>query len=156
MMHDDEQPRLPQNVYFQFFNEIGIISQLGSAFMEALLPPGFLISHFSVLNHLTRVCDGRTPLEIARAFQVPKTTMTHTLSGLERHGLVQLRPNPKDGRSKQVWLTDAGRQFHLEAIRNLDPQFAKLNEAFRPDEIAGILPLLVRIREYLDAMRNGE
>ncbi|MEZ5791707.1 MAG: hypothetical protein R3D34_13310 [Nitratireductor sp.] len=71
-----------QKVYFQFFNEIGIISQLGSAIMEALLPPGFLISHFSVLNHLTRVCDGRTPLEIARAFQVPKTTMTHTLSGL--------------------------------------------------------------------------
>jgi hypothetical protein len=36
--------------------------------------------HFSVLNHLMRVEDGRTPLELARAFQVPKTTLS-TLAG---------------------------------------------------------------------------
>ena len=75
-------------LYFVFFNEIGIIEQLIRALLEAKLPKGFLISHFSVLNHLIRVKDGQTPLVISRAFQVPKTTMTHTLSILERHALI--------------------------------------------------------------------
>ena len=63
-------------LYFVFFNEIGIIEQLIRNLLEKKLPKGFLISHFSVLNHLIRVKDGQTPLVIARAFQVPKTTMT--------------------------------------------------------------------------------
>ena len=85
--------------YFQLFNEIGIVEQLARAMFEARLPDGMLVTHFSVLNHLVRVGDGRTPLALARAFQTPKTSMTHTLAGLERHGMVDMRPNPKDNRS---------------------------------------------------------
>ncbi len=70
---------------FALFNEIGIINQLAAALFESRLPPGVLVSHFSVLNHLIRVRDGATPLQLANAFQVPKTTMTHTLAGLETH-----------------------------------------------------------------------
>ena len=56
---------------FQLFNEIGIINQLGRSFLEERLPRGVLTTHFSVLGHLIRVKDGRTPMELARAFQVP-------------------------------------------------------------------------------------
>ena len=98
-------------ILFRFFNEIGIIEQLSRAQLEARLPDGMIAPHFAVLNHLTRVRDGQTPLALARAFQVPKTTMTHTLKGLEQHRLVEMRPNPEDGRSKRVWLTDQGRQY---------------------------------------------
>ncbi len=59
---------------------------------EARLPKGMLVSHFSVLNHLIRMADGRTPLELARAFQVAKTIVTHTLTTLEKHGLIEVRP----------------------------------------------------------------
>jgi hypothetical protein len=62
-------------LYFRLFNEIGIIEQLSRARFEARLPQGAPCPHFSVLNHLMRVEDGRTPLELARAFQVPKTTL---------------------------------------------------------------------------------
>ena len=79
------------SLYFSLFNEIGIIEQLGRALFESQLPDGFLMSHFSVLNHLIRVQDGQTPLKLAQAFQLPKTTMTHTLSVLEKHGLRNLR-----------------------------------------------------------------
>jgi hypothetical protein len=63
-------------LYFRLFNEIGIIEQLSRARFEARLPKGVLVPHFTVLNHLMRVEDGRTPLELARAFQVPKTTLS--------------------------------------------------------------------------------
>ena len=139
---------------FGFFNEIGIISQLSRALFEARLPDGVTVAHFSVLNHLVRVEDGRTPLEIARAFQVPKTTMTHTLAGLEARGLVAMKPNPRDGRSKCVWLTDAGRSFRDRAqhdlVADLQPLAAKLDLA----EMMAIVPALERVRKVLDENRD--
>ena len=78
-------------IFFEVFNEIAIIEQLSRAILEARLPHGLIAPHFTVLNHLTRVGDGRTPIQMARAFQVPKTSMTHTIKGLEGHALVDTR-----------------------------------------------------------------
>jgi hypothetical protein len=52
----------PEDTYGAFFLEVGILSQLSRAMFEARLPPGFALPHFTVLNHLVRVKDGRTPL----------------------------------------------------------------------------------------------
>ena len=139
---------------FAFFNEVGIIEQLSRAMFEARLPDGLIVPHFAVINHLMRLGDGRTPLAIARAFQVPKTSMTHTLAGLEKHGFVRTAPNPDDGRSKCVFLTDAGRAFHGEAIGALAPDIAEMLESIPAEDIRAALPLLVRVREYLDNNRG--
>jgi DNA-binding MarR family transcriptional regulator len=140
--------------YFTFFNEVGIIDQIGRAFLEARLPEGLIAPHFAVVNHLIRVSDGQTPLVLARAFQVPKTTMTHTLAGLERHGLVEMRPNPDDGRSKRIWLTVAGRRFHDAAIADMGPLFAELAQEVPPEAIATALPVLSQVRRVIDRMRD--
>ena len=142
------------SIFFEVFNEIGIIEQLSRAYLEARLPHGLIAPHFGVLNHLTRVSDGRTPIEIARAFQVPKTTMTHTLKGLEQHGLVDMRPNPEDGRSKRVWLTDKGRAVRDGTIAALGPDFIKLAQEFDVARLVEIRPVLTELREYLDAARD--
>ncbi|MGV2976269.1 MarR family winged helix-turn-helix transcriptional regulator [Roseibium alexandrii] len=143
-----------RHTLFSFFNEIGIIAQLSRAAMEARLPKGLTLPHFSVINHLIRVKDGQTPLALAKAFQVPKTTMTHTLSGLLDHGFVDMRPNPKDGRSKTVWLTEAGRQFRETAIRSIDPDMSAIKSAIPEEKIAEILPLLAEVRIFMDAYRD--
>lgn len=141
-------------IYFGLFNEIAIIAQLSGSLLERRLPDGFLVSHFAVLNHLVRVADGRTPLQIARAFQVPKTTMTHTLQGLEKAGLVVFAPNPRDGRSKCVMLTDAGRAFREDAIRALSPDVARIARALPPERVTAILPVLEDLRLFLDRERE--
>lgn len=140
--------------YFKLFNEIGIIEQLSRNFLEAQLPDGLIAPHFVVLNHLIRVKDGQTPLDLARAFQVPKTTMTHTLGGLEKRGLVEMRPNPKDARSKQVWLTASGRGVRDDTIARLGPKFLEVSHTIPPDRIGAILPVLEELRIYLDAARD--
>ncbi len=122
--------------------------------MDARLPSGLSGSHFFVLNHLIRVQDGRTPLDLARAFQVPKTTMTHTLSGLEARRLVDMRPNPKDGRSKCAWLTKKGRSFRDEAIASLEPDLVKFLARFPKRHIETLVSHLAEIRETMDANRN--
>jgi DNA-binding MarR family transcriptional regulator len=141
-------------LYFAFFNEIGIIAQLSRAAFEARLPDGVTQPHFAVLNHLIRVADGRTPLELARAFQVPKTSMTNTLAGLEARGFVETRPNPKDRRSKNVWLTPEGRRFRDEAIGLLVPTMEAFARRFPSGEIGELVPKLTEIRAFLDAARD--
>lgn len=139
--------------WFAFFNEIGIIHQLSRAVFEARLPKGVTVAQFSVLNHLVRVRDGQTPLNLAAAFQVPKTTMTHILAGLEERELVATRPNLQDRRSKQVWLTEAGRDFREGAIGCLSGDIAALAEKADTARIAAVTPVLADIRRLLDESR---
>lgn len=141
---------------FTLFNEIGIIEQLGRTILEAQLPKGLIAPHFSVLNHLIRVADGRTPRELARAFQVPKTSMTHTVSGLEKHGLVMVRPNPNDGRSKCVWITSKGHEVRNTTIASMAPYFGELLEKIDYEKLAAIVPVLTELRIILDEDRNAE
>ena len=143
----------PLELSFSLFNEIAKIYQLSSAVMNAKLPDGFLTSHFGVLNHLMNVHDGRTPLKLARAFQVPKTTMTHTLSGLEKHILVGFRSHPTDGRSKCVWITDAGRGFVGQAIFNMAPELTKTLAHLSTDNVSALVDDLAHIRKLLDEGR---
>jgi DNA-binding MarR family transcriptional regulator len=139
---------------FAIFNEIGIVAQLGRALFEARLPPGAALPHFTLVNHLTRVRDGQTPLALARAFQVPKNTMTHTISGAVRHGWVALKPHPTDGRSKTVWLTEPGRRFRAEAIGALAPDLAAVIGATDAAGRAALLERLTELRVFLDGYRD--
>ncbi|NNG04985.1 MAG: MarR family transcriptional regulator [Inquilinus sp.] len=143
-----------QKLAFRFFNEVGIIHQLGTALFNKRLPDGLHVSHFSVLNHLVRLGDGKTPLALAGAFQVTKGTMTHTLSALSQRNLVRLEPHASDGRSKLAFLTEAGRAFHRQAIESLEPMVLMIEKNMDLDRLAGVLPVLQEIREVLDANRE--
>ena len=143
-----------RSTYFTFFNEIGIISQLSRTILESRLPDGMLVSHFYVLNNLIRVQDVRTPQDISRAFQVPKTSMTHTLSGLEKHNLVELKPNPKDGRSKNVWITAKGREFRDHAIGAMDPDIERLSGLLADIDVAALSAQLATVRKIMDVSRD--
>lgn len=139
---------------FEVFNEIGIIEQLSRARLEARLPDGMIAPHFSVLNHLIRVGDGPTPMQLARAFQVPKTSMTHTLKMLEKRAAIETRSNPNDGRSKQVWLTAKGREIRDQAIQALAQDFSELAQGIDIEGLKAIQPALTSLRKHLDTNRG--
>ena len=141
-------------LYFRLFNEIGIIAQLTTTVLERHLPDGLLEPHFRVLNHLARVGDGRTMQSMAAAFQIPKTTVSHQVSVLLRHDLVRVAPNPDDGRSKRVWLTDAGRRLREGVILGFGDVVNEWSRTITPQEVADLVPRLERIRTFLDADRD--
>ena len=149
----DDQPT-PEDIFNAFFLEVGILSQLSRAMFDLRLPPGIGVAQFSVLNHLVRVRDGRTPLDLARAFQVPKTSMTHSLAVLERHGLIRLAPNPADGRSKCAFITAEGRTFRQTALEALAPDIRALAARFPAARLAGVLPTLTELRRIMDKLRD--
>jgi DNA-binding MarR family transcriptional regulator len=139
---------------FALFTEVGIISQLNRAAIESALPKGLLMPHFSVLNHLARLGDGQTPLVIARAMQTPKTSMTHTLAGLEAQGLIELKRNPDDGRSKLVWITDAGLTLRMATVKTLASGMAEFLDTFPAKDLEQLAGELSEIRKWLDNARG--
>ena len=139
---------------FQFFNEIGIINQLSSALFQKRLPDAVTVAQFSVLNHLIRVKDGQTPLALASAFQVPKTSMTHSIASLEKRGLVEVHANPQDKRSKCIWITRAGRVFRDNAIMALGKDLKRLAPRLDMEAMLSALPSLEHLRKVLDEDRD--
>ena len=146
---DDNRPPI-----FRLMNEIGIIAQLSSALMNRTLPDGLHVSHFGVLSHFMRLGDGKTPLALARAFQVSKGTMTHTLNTLAKRGFVRFEAHESDGRSKLVFITDEGREFFGKAIADLMPTMGKFQQLIDMDQVLEILPTLEHLRKVLDENRD--
>lgn len=139
---------------FRFFNEIGIIAQLSGNAFEKVMTGGMTLPQFTVLNHLVRLGGNRTPLEIARAMQVTKGTMTNTLGHLSRAGYITIRPDDRDGRSKRVDITDSGCAAREAAIAAMAPELAWLGERISLTDVEAALPLLEQVRKLLDERRN--
>lgn len=139
---------------FAVFTETGILAQLAAALLDSHPPRGMVTAQFAVRNHLATRPDGQTPLTLARAFQVPKTSMTHSLLVLQRRGLVEAAPNPADGRSKIMGITPEGAAFRQEVIAALSPDIAAALARLEPGALDSLLPLLRRLRTVLDAARD--
>jgi DNA-binding MarR family transcriptional regulator len=106
-------------------------------------------------DHLLRVSDGQKPRVLAKAFQTPKTSMTHTLAALETRGFIVMRDNPEDGRSKQVWLTDEGKQFPSATIALLRDDIGAFTGHIESRQVADVTSLLQTVRQMLDSARNS-
>lgn len=81
--------------------------------------------------------------------------MTNTLAKLSGRGLIEIRANPEDGRSKLVYLTPAGVKFRDRAIASLNPAIEKMDRELDLEAMVKILPELQILREYLDTNRLG-
>ncbi|HEY1705269.1 MAG TPA: MarR family transcriptional regulator [Trebonia sp.] len=94
-----------------------------------------------------------TPSALARAEQITPQGMGATLNGLVRHGLVQRRPDPDDGRRTVMSLTEAGEQVVRTKRSARTQQLADaLASRFTPEErevLMAAAPLLERLGESI-------
>src|SRR5262245_21510430 len=82
------------------------VSQL---YDSALEPCGLRITQLAILNQIAR--SGAPAIgELAEALVIDPGALAHNLKPLERDGLVEIRADPKDRRSRLVTLTAAGRK----------------------------------------------
>lgn len=140
---------------FAVFTEISIIEHLARTALERALPDGLKASHFGVLNHMVRLGDGQSPVDIARAMQVNRGAMTNTLRRLEARGLVAVGPDPEDGRGKRVTLTPAGRAAREAGIGVAMGIVADLDLDGRLGAaLLTALPALRELRSALDRKRR--
>lgn len=139
---------------YLFFNEINIIDLLCKSLVGKLLPDGVHPSHFGIILYLVRMGDEKTPLSLAAAMEVSKATMSHSLQVLVKRGYIEIRPCELDARSKLVYLTKAGREFHNQSIAAAALTFGNFLTEDHRKMMMEALPALIAIRNLLDKNRE--
>ena len=121
------------------FGELFMADQLARNRISKVLPKGMELSHFSVLNHLARIGDERTPAQLARAFHVTRGAMTNTLTRLEWAGHIHIRPDWDDARRKFVAISPAGRSARDAAVQAVTPLIGEVVQALGADRVKAVL-----------------
>ena len=132
------------------FSEILTNEQLIRNRLSRVLPKGMEISHFSVLNHLARIGDERSPAQLAKSFHVTRGAMTNTLNRLEWAGYVHIRPDWDDARRKMVAISPSGRQARDAAMAAITPMVSDLIRDLGEDRVRASLPVLRELRIRLE------
>ena len=145
-MNDSNNP-----LAIALFSELLIADQLIRNSLTKVLPKGMEVSHFSVLNHLARAGDERSPAQLARNFHVTRGAMTNTLGKLEWAGYIHIRPDWDDARRKMVAISPAGRQARDTAILAISPLINDLLSEIGDDKVRSVLPILRELRGKLES-----
>jgi MarR family transcriptional regulator for hemolysin len=85
------------------------------------------------------------PKQLARALAVTAPTLTLLLDRLQQRGLLRREPNPRDGRSQNVVLTEAGQRLAEDAAAASAPMESGLRERLSPAEQAMLIELLEKL-----------
>lgn len=114
-------------------------------FDEAFRPLDLKSGQFSLLMSLNRP-EPPTLGAVAQLLGMDRTTLTANLKPLERRGLVEVRPDAADRRSRRLALTDEGRGLLVDAVPLWERTQAELETAL------GLAVEPDRLRAGLDAL----
>ena len=110
---------------------------------------GLTPSQLSALSTVERHGALR-PGELAHYERIGKSTVTRLLANLEAQGNLQRLPDPDDGRSTYVALTDQGSDLLKSFSEEADAYLARQVAALTPDEqrrLVDAIPVLEHILE---------
>ena len=138
-----------ESLAVSLFGELFMADQLARSRLSKALPKGMELSHFTVLNHLARINEERSPAQLAQAFHVTRGAMTNTLNKLEWAGHVHIRPDWDDARRKMVSISPAGRRARDAAIAAVSPIIQEVVADIGADKVRAALPVLRALRQRL-------
>jgi DNA-binding MarR family transcriptional regulator len=132
------------------FSEMFMADQLARNRLSRALPKGMELSHFSVLNHLARSLDEKTPAQLARVFHVTRGAMSNTLARLEWAGHIHVRPDWDDARRKLISISESGRRARQEALEAIAPILSDTISEIGTDRVRAALPVIREMRRRLE------
>ncbi|WP_424941361.1 MarR family winged helix-turn-helix transcriptional regulator [Aliiroseovarius sp. S253] len=131
------------------FSEMFMADQLARNRLSKALPKGMELSHFSVLNHLARVGEEKSPAQLAKSFHVTRGAMTNTLNKLEWAGHVHIRPDWDDARRKFVTISPSGKAARDAALAAITPIISNMVKQIGAENVRNVLPVLREMRQIL-------
>jgi DNA-binding MarR family transcriptional regulator len=88
--------------------------------------------------------------EVAALLAMDRTTLTAALKGLQRRGLVNVRADEKDKRTRRLILTSAGRSLLARAYPLWKAAHARIEQRFLPSEPGRLRTDLTLIVQHLN------
>jgi DNA-binding MarR family transcriptional regulator len=67
---------------------------------------------------------------------------------------VRISADPRDGRGKLVGITEAGREMRARCVESVGPLLADLSREISDEDFTAALPVLEKVRKYLDLHRS--
>lgn len=124
-----------------------VSNRLGRLRASAFEGAGLAVWEFDVLAALGRAEPPYelSPAQLIEATMIGSAAMTNRLDNLSRRGLIERRPNPRDGRSVLVRLTVDGGQRADDAMRRLAEREAEELRGLSREEQATLAGLLRRL-----------
>jgi len=135
---------------------IGLAARGFARLSEARLKPlGFGVGHLPVLVALRDGCAS-TQRDLARFARIEQPPMAQMLGRMERDGLIKRAPDPADGRSRHITLTELAKSRLPDAVAVLLRGNHEVLRDFTNEETGLLVELLQRLIESLDRIGNAE
>ena len=131
------------------------IEDFNSLFIRLPASGRLSFSALSVLHTLSRVGSCRLS-DLVRTEQIKQPALTSAVAKLERDGLIERRPDPRDGRAWMLSLTADGQSIvsrrHADRAERLGSLIGRLSPADRTRllSIAGVLDQIVQLASEQD------
>lgn len=117
-----------------------------NSYDEVLRPHGLTFARFEALALLRFSRAGALPMKvIGDRLQVHPTSVTNIVERLSAAGLVERRPNPRDGRGVLAELTEHGRRTVEAAAEDLMDRDFSLG-ALSDEEVGSVVATFSRLR----------
>jgi len=144
---DPEFGSLPQLLGYQIRQaQTALFKDFSNITNSLKITPG----EFSLLT-LIDTNPGVSQTSLTSLYKVDKSTLSLSLGGLAKRGLVRRVRAPLDNRYYALWLTEAGRRLLRKVRARVDAQERTMDEVLRPGERAHLLDMLSRIAGAFDA-----
>lgn len=133
------------------FDIFELNTRLGTYLGRALEGTGVRPAEYAVYS-LMLEAGPRTPSELAAMLGMPLSTMSTYLGSMLGRGDAKRIPNPSDGRSVRVVLTDRGRGV----VRTVNPPFTRALVALEANLEAPVGDVRAVLRGILEAIERAD
>ncbi len=116
----------------------------GAKFSERMDRFDLKPADFSVLS-LVLHNPGITSRQLCATLAIQPPNLVGLVGALERRGLVERHPHPRDGRAMGLHLTPAGEKLVADAERTVAELEAEAASALSPSELRTLLKLLQKV-----------
>ena len=142
----------------QILTWIGVAEQpMVTRFNRAVTGTNLPFAQFIMLNHFRAFAEeGHTIGRLANAFETGQPGISKTVARLVEKGYLRAEPDPNDGRSKLLYVTEAGLAAHSDALARLAPDAALIFRDWPAGDIDELHRLIFKLKSWLDDNRDKQ
>jgi DNA-binding MarR family transcriptional regulator len=141
---------------FRLYQCANMLHKTGTRAVES---EGLTTQRWAVLGALSRPESdhGMAVGDLARYLKVSRQSLAGVVGRLESDGLLVAAPDPTDGRSRRLRLTDTGRQrWHDRALPLIHDYYGQATAGLSIDDMAHALHYLIRLLDNMTALDAAE
>lgn len=143
---------LANRLFFRLYQCANMLHKTGT---KAVEDEGLTTQRWAVLGALSRpeAADGMAVGELARYLRVSRQSLAGITGRLEADGLLTSEPDPDDGRSRRVRLSDHGATVWAErALPRIERFYADATAGMSIEDMSHALHYLVRLIDNMAAL----